>query len=63
MFSYNAPTFEGGVYDAVKSCRPIKLTKFYELVSLEIRDGLAGTSQRTAVVPAQAPGAARVSLS
>ena len=49
-------------YDAVKSCRPVELT-FHEPVSREIRDGLAGTSQRTAVVPSKAPGAARVSFS
>ena len=45
--------------DAVKCCRPVELT-FHEPNSREIRDGLAGTSQRTAVVPAT--GAARVSL-
>ena len=50
------------VYDAVKSCRPVELT-FHEPVSREICDGLAGTLQRTAVVPAKAPVAARVSLS
>ena len=48
-------------YDAVKSYRPVELT-FHEPVSREIRDSLAGTSQRTAVVPAKAPGAARISL-
>ena len=35
-------------YDAVKTCHPVDLT-FHEPVSREIRDGLAGTSQRTAV--------------
>ena len=49
-------------YDAVKSCLPVQLT-FHEPVSREIRDGFADTSQRTAVVPATAPGAARVSRS
>ena len=41
--------------DAVPSCRPVELT-FHEPVSREIRDGLAGTPQRTAVVRAKAPG-------
>jgi len=48
--------------DAVKRCRTVELT-FHEPVSREIRDGFAGTSQRTAVVPAKTPGAARFSLS
>jgi hypothetical protein len=52
----------GVLYDAVKSCRPVELP-FHGPVSREIRDGLAGTSQRRAVVPAKAPGAARVFLS
>ena len=39
----------------------VELT-FHERVSREIRDGSAGTSQRTGVVPAKALGAARVSL-
>jgi len=42
------------LYDAVKSYRPVELT-FHEPVSREIRDGLASTSQRTAVMPAKAP--------
>jgi len=48
--------------DAVKSYRPIEVT-FHEPLSREIRDGFAGTSQRTAVVPDKAPGAARASPS
>ena len=51
----------GPSQDAVKSYLPVE--SFHEPISREIRDGLAGTSQRTAVAPAKAPSAARVSLS